>query len=284
MIYRTELLKLVEKMPAFPKSVKRVIELSSDINCSHKELVSVIERDPVMTLKILNLVNSAYFGLSNEITSIKYAVVYVGLNTVKNLAISIASIGMLPSHNDAGLDTEKFLYHTISTATLSRLLAKHSGIEERDSSDYFVGGLLHDFGKIVFALFMPDEYKKVLYLEKKYSRLTVDAEKEIIGVDHTKVGTLLGQKWQLPNRLVEGIKLHHCPNDEDIKENNLLSNIVFISNKLSKEIEENEDIKTFSEELIKDVSARFGNNFDLFIDSPKELLEEVKKSLEFMRP
>lgn len=284
MIYRTELLKMVEKMPAFPRSVKRVIELSSDINCSNKELVSVIEHDPVMTLKILNLVNSAYFGLSNEITSIKYAVVYIGLNTIKNLAISIASIEMLPGYNDAGLDTEKFLYHTISTATVSRLLAKHTGIAEKNVSDYFVGGLLHDFGKIVFALFMPDEYKKVLYLEKKYSRLTVDAEKEIIGVDHTKVGMLLGNKWQLPTRLIEGIKFHHSPTNNDTEGNNLLTNIVFISNKLSKEIEDNEDIKTFSEELIKDISLRFGKNLDIFIDSPNELIEEIKKSLQFMRP
>ena len=270
-------------MPAFPKSVSKVIELSSDINCNHKDLVKVIEHDPVMTLKVLKLVNSAYFGLSSEIASIKHAVVYVGLNTVKNLALSIASIGVLPLENEAGLNMEQFLYHSLSTAALTRLLSKQMGVPDKEASDYFVTGLLHDFGKIVFAQFMPKEFKQVLHKEKWESMLMVDAEKEVIGADHTQVGVLLAEKWRLPPRLLEGINSHHSTKYNDKESNNLLINAVFIANKLSKELEDNGEIESFSKGLIKDIISRFGVNLNKCIASPKELREEVEKSLQFIR-
>ena len=93
----------VEKMPAFPKSVQKLLELTRDINCQPKQLVSVIETDPVMTVKILKVLNSAYYSLPNKITSVNRSVVYLGINTIKNLALSIAAIGVLPKQNKAGL-------------------------------------------------------------------------------------------------------------------------------------------------------------------------------------
>ncbi|MGR3318167.1 MAG: HDOD domain-containing protein [Candidatus Anammoxibacter sp.] len=282
MLFHKQLLDMVEKMPAFPKSVNRVIELSSDINSSHKDLVAVIEHDPVMTLKVLKLINSTYFGLAREVTSVNYAVVYVGLNTVKNLAISIASIGMLPSENEAGLNIDQFLYHSISTAALAKLLSKHMGVSDIESSDYFVAGLLHDFGKIVFAQFMPKEYKQVLYLQEKYAKCSVDAEKEIIGADHSKVGMLLGERWNLASRVIEGIKLHHSAKNDDNESNKLLINIVFIANKLSMELGGADQIESFSEELLADVALRFDDNLDKCMASTKELMDEVNKSLQYM--
>src|SRR3954463_10475687 len=89
----------VERMPAFPKSVQRILELTRDINCSPKELVAVIEKDPVIAIKILRIVNSAYFSLPSKITSINQSVVYLGLNTLKNLALNFSTIGMLPRQN-----------------------------------------------------------------------------------------------------------------------------------------------------------------------------------------
>ncbi len=281
--FEEELLDMVEKMPAFPKSVEMIIRLSSDINCDHKELVKVIEHDPVMTLKVLNLVNSAYFGLSNKITSINHAVVYVGLNTVKNLAISIASIGMLPGETEAGLNMGQFLYHSISSSSLAKLLAKHMGAPDKVASDFFVAGLLHDFGKIVLAQCIPEEYKKVLQMEGVGSMELVDAEKEIIGVDHTQVGVLLGQKWNLSPNLIESIKLHHTGMPSNDEDNKLLINTIFIANKLSKELEKKEKIKSFSDELVNDCVLRLGSDIEDCLASPEKFQEEISKALLYMR-
>ncbi|MDP2169450.1 MAG: HDOD domain-containing protein, partial [Rhodocyclaceae bacterium] len=89
----------VERMPAFPKSVQVILEMTRDINCLPRNLVGVIEKDPVMTIKILRVINSAYYGLPNKITSVGQSVVYLGINTIKNLALSFAAVGILPRFN-----------------------------------------------------------------------------------------------------------------------------------------------------------------------------------------
>jgi len=86
LIQNEELIAFVEEMPAFPKSVQKILQLTSDINVSAKEIVAVIESDPIMTVKILKVINSAFYGLPQKITSIQRAVVHIGLNTIKNLA------------------------------------------------------------------------------------------------------------------------------------------------------------------------------------------------------
>lgn len=287
-LLQIQLSEMVEKMPAFPTSVSKVIELASDIDCNHKDLVEVVEHDPVMTLKILKLVNSAYFGLSKEITSINHSVVYVGLNTVKNLALTIASIGVLPRETAAGLNMDEFLYHSLSTAALARFISKQMGVSEKEASDFFVTGLLHDFGKIIFAQFMSEKFKKVLFMEEWESKHIVDAEKEVIGADHTEVGVLLGEKWRLPSRLLDGISSHHSTkikdnDDEDGGNNKLLIDAIFIANKLSKELEGNDKLKTFSDELMEDATSRFGNDLNKHIASPNDLKEEVKSTLQVMQ-
>ena len=112
----------VEKMPAFPKSVQRILELTRDINCKPKELVGVIEKDPVMTIKLLRILNSAYYSFPNPITSVHQSVVYLGLNTIKHMALSFATVGVLPPDNDAGFDINSYLMHSLTTATIARML------------------------------------------------------------------------------------------------------------------------------------------------------------------
>ena len=125
------LLAAVEKMPAFPQSVSKVMKLAGDINCSQRDLVEVIKRDPVFTLKILRLVNSAYFGLSREIISINHASVYLGLNTLKNVALSLAAVGVIPKAASKRLDMGGFWLHSLAVAACTHILGLRLG-ETRD--------------------------------------------------------------------------------------------------------------------------------------------------------
>src|SRR5574343_877045 len=121
----------VDGMPAFPKSVQRILELTRDVNSTPKELVEVIDKDPVVTVKILKVVNSAYYSLPKQITSINHAVVYLGFNSIKNLALGIAAIGMLPEKNDSGFDVQQYLLHSLATAAI----AKHIAAKVADDAD-----------------------------------------------------------------------------------------------------------------------------------------------------
>lgn len=199
----------VERMPAFPKSVQRVLELTRDINCEPKELVAVIEKDPVIAIKILKLVNSAYFSLPNKITSINHSVVYLGLNTIKNLALNFSTIGMLPRQNAAGFDMQTYLMHSLLTANLAHLLVEKFAAGEADIADSYIVGLLHNFGKVVFAQFMPQEFLQALNVSTEEHLPLHLAEEAVIGADHALVGAMLAQHWQFPDALVECIRGHH---------------------------------------------------------------------------
>lgn len=205
------LMQAIERMPAFPKSVQKVLELTRNIDCPPKEVVAVVEKDPVLTLKILRVINSAYYSLPQKITSVAQAVIHLGINTVKNLALSFAAIGMLPAANVAGFDTQRYLLHSLTTATLARLLCQRFASAETDANDCYIAGLLHDFGKVVLAQFMAPEFCQAMTLTAEHGQPLHEMERQVIGADHATVGALLIQKWQFPQSLIDCIRNHHHP-------------------------------------------------------------------------
>ena len=274
-----KLAEMVDKMPAFSTSVTKVLQLTSDINCSPKALVEVIDHDPIMTVKILKLVNSAYFGLSKEIVSIKQGVVILGINTLKNLAITIAAMGMLPQKSDSKFNSENFLLHSLGTATISKLLAQKIGVSSKDATDYFVAGLLHDFGKVVLAQFMAEEMEKSFELAAAQNIPLVEAEMQIIGSDHTELGGLLGEKWQLPKDLVTSLKEHHHPTTEG--ESTKMRDCVTAANLIIKMAEFGDAGSPVIEALPAPACERFGMNLEELYESLGDISDDLEKTRVF---
>ncbi|MDD5299290.1 MAG: HDOD domain-containing protein [Gallionella sp.] len=268
----------VERMPAFPKSVQKILELTRDLNCSPKVLVQVIENDPVITMKILRVLNSAYYRLPSKITSINHSVVFLGLNTVKNIALSIAAIGILPKKNAAGFDVGQYLLHSLSTAALAKHLAiKSLKIGEADPMDCYVAGLLHDFGKIVFAQFMPEQFKIALEKSPADNIPLFTAEQMAIGTDHTVVGSMLAEKWQFPKALIDSIRDHHSEKAGATA----MGACVFAANQISKKMQYGSAGDARIEALPPAVAKYFGSSLEVLIDSIGE--EELQKIIEHAR-
>ena len=221
----------VDGMPAFPKSVQRILELTRDVNSTPKDLVEVIDKDPVVTVKVLKVVNSAYYSLPKQITSIGHAVVYLGFNTIKNLALSIAAIGMLPRDNAAGFDVQQYLLHSLATAGVAKQLAHK--LADADPMDCFIGGLLHDFGKVVFAQFMPNEFKAALEESQTSGTALHLALQKHIGADHFVVGAMLVQKWRFAPALIETIGHQNL---ESLKDTDMIA-CVFGANQIAKKLQ-----------------------------------------------
>lgn len=200
----------VDSMPAFPKSVQRILALTRDMNCSPKELVQVIAKDPVVTVKVLRVVNSAYYGLTKQITSIDHAVVFLGFNPIKNLALSIAAMSLLPANNEAGFEGQPYLLHSLATAGIAKQLALQ--FADVDAQDCFIAGLLHDFGKVVIAQFMPNEFRRAREFSLWHDTSLHLALRDDIGVDHAAVGAMLAAKWRFAPSLIETIEHQHEPN------------------------------------------------------------------------
>ncbi len=246
----------VEGMPAFPKSVQAILDLTRDVNCTPKDLVQVIDKDPVVTVKILKVINSAYYSLPKQVTSINHAVVFLGFNTIKNLALGIAAIGMLPKSNAAGFDVQQYLLHSLATANIAKRIA--SDVEGADPMDCFIAGLLHDFGKVVFAQFMPNEFRQALEASKADGSSLHEALRQIIGVDHAVVGGMLVEKWRFAPNLVETIQNMHGPEVLDTP----MVACVFAANQISKKLQFGFGGNHFAEPLPPVIARRLGGHLD----------------------
>ena len=272
-----QLLAFVDKMPAFRGSVQRLLLLAADLNADSREIVQVVETDPLMTVKILKVINSPFYGLVQKISSVQRAVVHLGINTIKNLALSVAAIGVLPTKNQAGFDTHAFLLHSLTSAALCKLLAERLNVSLMQSSDYFVAGLLHDFGKIVFAEFIPATYKRVLHTADERGMNLYQAEIEILGTDHSQAGKLLAQHWGLADELIEAINHHHSEH-----RHTQLGDCLFAANQISKKLAFGFAGNPVVDELPPGTANVFGMNLDELIAELGDLSPIKNEALSFI--
>ncbi len=199
------LLEEVVTLPSLPLTVAHITEMINDPHCSLGDVGKAISADPAIALKTLRLVNSAYYGMSNKVTSVEHAVVLLGMKVVRNLVFTATVFDTL----QGGVDT--FLRHSISTGVAMRILAesgKHRGLVS-SPDEAFVFGLLHDIGKIIYEQFLPKDFERVAELSVSEKMPWYLAEREIIGVDHAEMGSRLAEKWRLPAELVDAIAGHH---------------------------------------------------------------------------
>nr|WP_321514010.1 HDOD domain-containing protein [uncultured Pseudodesulfovibrio sp.] len=275
-----KLLAAVEKMPAFPQSVNQVLKLTADINCSQRDLVEVVKRDPVFTLKILRLVNSAYFGLSREITSINQASVYLGLNTLKNISLGLAAVGAIPKSAGKRMDMGGFWLHSLAVATATRMLGLKLGVSRDDAADYFAAGLLHDVGKVVFALYMPEEFEEATNRSAEPGVSFYQCERDVIGATHADIGAMLAQKWNLPVELHDAIARHHSIGSGEPSQ---LLDCLFVANQITKKLSFGSAGDFEVEPLPDSVKERFSMDMDELVEDLPTLDEEVENARIFIK-
>ncbi len=267
----------VDSMPAFPKSVHKILTLTRDVACAPKDLVHVIDKDPVVTVKVLRVVNSAYYGLSRQITSIDQAVVFLGFNSIKNLALSIAAIGMLPESPMAGFDGQRYLFHSLTCASMARQLAHR--LPQSDPQDCFIAGLLHDFGKVVVAQFMPVEFRRSMELSVWKDVSLHVALQEVVGVDHASIGAMLAHKWHFADDLVQTIAHLHQPEKYDTD----MMACVFAANQVCKQLGYDLGGSLHVHELVPTVAQRLGGKLQDIMDDLGDITPLVEEATVFSK-
>ncbi|MCF6188250.1 MAG: HDOD domain-containing protein [Desulfobulbaceae bacterium] len=198
----------VKRMPSLSTTVSKVLEICSRPDTAPNDLNKVISLDPVLTGQVLKLINSAYYSLMNKVTSLTRAIIMLGLNTVKNLALSTAIIRSVgQTKKSKVLPIKKFWAHSIGVGVTAKLFAVALDVPMGEREEYFVAGLLHDLGKVPFG----DEYTEVLMLTKQRQQPLVIVEQDVMEVDHQEVGRLIAEKWKLNEAITEAICYHHSP-------------------------------------------------------------------------
>ncbi len=206
--------KVVDKLkdiPTLPQVVARIVEIVDSPNTSASDLNKAISNDQALSAKVLKLVNSAFYGFPKKIETLTQAIVILGFNTVRSLALSISMLDFLSSsRTEHQLNYTEYWKHSIATSIMAKAIAKKTFPQMAEEA--FVSGLLHDIGILIFDQFLPNEYRQVFYKVKKEQMQLYKAEKATLNLTHSDVGRMLAVKWNLPDPLLYSIGYHHNPN------------------------------------------------------------------------
>ena len=200
----------IKTMPSLPTSVTKVLEICNNPHTSPADLNHVISLDPVLVGRVLKLINSAYCGLGQPVTSLVRAIIMLGINTVKNLALSSAVMGSFSANKTPpGLDMEGFWRHSLCVGVSAKLLAKKRKIDSKLTEDYFTAGLLHDIGKIPLSAVLLEKYMLTVSTADRERKSLAQVEKSALGIDHCEAGAMIAAAWKLDGAIGDAIMCHH---------------------------------------------------------------------------
>jgi len=270
-------------MPSLPVSVKKVLEISNNLNANPSDLNRVISLDPVLTGRLLHLINSAFYGLSSRVTSLIRAITMLGINTVKNLILSIAILSTLPKNKVVnGLDMEGYWRHCLCVGVTSKLFAAKQGVDPKFHQEYFTAGLLHDIGKLPLNAVMPEEYMGAIASADRAHKKLIDTENENFGITHCGTGNLITGAWKLESPVSDVILFHHNMDEYNGEYLHVIYNVViadyfsiinnvgFAGNRNPKKPE-------------KDIWKIMGLNEDSFEEIKDVIFHEIEKAKIFLQ-
>jgi len=200
-----QILDEVVTLPSLPGTVAQIMQLVDDPSSPLSLVAKAISADPPLAIKTLRLVNTAYYGLRQKVTTIEHAVVLLGTKVIKNLAFTATVLDIMKD----GMDN--FFRHSVACGVVMRVIALKGpgGLPTESPDEAFVYGLLHDIGKVLFEKYMPNEMREVRLIIQAESIPAYQAEQQVIGIDHSEMGASIGMKWKLPDPLVASIRAHH---------------------------------------------------------------------------
>ena len=204
---------LMELRP-FPAAASRIMSECERADVTANDIADVIKYDPALSMRILQVANSPLYGFSNQIRSVKHAAVVLGLRTVKDVAVSLAVGEVFNSGTPDSVAIRRRLWtHSLACGCFAGILATRTDVCASDEA--FLAGMLHDVGKLFLFDHLPDNCSGVF---DKNTRICIETEREMFGIDHASIGRRSGKHWGLPEDISEAIGFHHQPDAADFSE------------------------------------------------------------------
>lgn len=208
MLTAKDIVKRFSDVKTLPHVAIRVAQLANDESSTMQDFEEIIKLDPILIARLLKLVNSPYFGLGQKVESIAKAVVYTGMKQLRNM---VAVEGLRNLYGDEKGDDvfsrEKLWLHSATVAILCEMIAKR--IFGLDGEDAFLAGIIHDIGLIAEDQVAGDLLRQACMEYKNGGKSLEECEKEVIGVSHSEVGSVLARDWKLPDEVLKAIRCHH---------------------------------------------------------------------------
>lgn len=200
-------------LPSLPAMYTKLVESLDDPEITSRELGEIIAQDVGMTAKILQIANSAFFGLYRYVANPSEAAVYLGVDTIRALTLSTT---VFSAFQEAGLNPffiGQLQQHSMATGIVAQAIAKAESLPKKDCDASLVGGLLHDAGKLVLAANCPKEYAEVQAMMGKEGITSYAAEGRVFGATHAEIGSYLLWLWGLPDEVCRAVAFHHQPRE-----------------------------------------------------------------------
>ncbi|MDX6385037.1 MAG: hypothetical protein QOK48_2610 [Blastocatellia bacterium] len=205
---------LVSQMESLPSPPTLFVELMKEIDSAGagiRRISEIVSQDPGMTAKILQMVNSAFFGLRRHISTPGEAVNLLGLDIVRAMALSVKIFSAFDYARVPGFPTEKIWSRCLAVGTLAKAIARSEHVNAQIADQAFTAGLLHDTGSLVLAATLPQQFSEMLLLAQTEKISQIEAEQKVFGAVHPEVGGYLLGLWGLPDAIVEAVAFHHSP-------------------------------------------------------------------------
>jgi HD-like signal output (HDOD) protein len=262
----------IDSLPTLPTVVARINDLVDDPSASAGDINEVVSHDIALSSKILKLVNSAYYGFPRRISSVTHAVVILGFQTVRNIALSAF---VLDAFGGGGLPFgyRNFWIHSVGVGVAANVVGSRQGLPL--SEDAFMCGLLHDVGKLVLHQHMNADFRKVTQAIASRDISMIEAEKAVLTTDHAEVGGLLMEQWKLPQKMVAALGCHHDP-ERAGEDDALLAATVHVADVLTRAIL----IGSGGDEKIPPVSPAAWDVLRMSAESLPEIFKEITADME----
>jgi HD-like signal output (HDOD) protein len=194
-------------LPSPPATYLRLTEAMLDPKIGAQAIGAIVEEDPAMSVKILQLVNSAYFGLAHAATSVAQAVNYLGMEVLRALTLSAHVFSAIDGSGRSHRKLDEIQRSSLATATIARQMVKSRDL----ANEAFTAGIVHDVGRIVILLAMPEDAQRIAAEAEMSGRPEHELELELLGVSHAEIGAYLLGVWGVPFSIVETTAYHHVP-------------------------------------------------------------------------
>jgi len=206
----------ISDLPTPPMVLQQINKVINDPNTSAFEIAAILAEDPAMSFKVLKLINSAFYALAREVTSVRHAVVVMGIDAVRSMVLSTAVLDMFKGDKRNLQFRDHFWRHSLATASSARLLARRiPGGQVVGAEHGFSVGLLHDIGKLVMNCYLPKDFQATEQYAEEHQLSSHRAEEKTLGYTHAELGGLLARTWKLPPVICNAIDYHHCPLDSE---------------------------------------------------------------------
>jgi putative nucleotidyltransferase with HDIG domain len=203
-----EELEHIQSLPTLPTIATKLIHLLDSESVSMQALAKVMVLDPALTSRILKIVNSAYYGVRNQIDTIDLALVLLGMNEVRNVLLSVSLIRTFQVQ-DSGFKIRDFWEHSIAVAHFAKTIAHDLRLPTH--GEEFTAGLLHDIGKLIIAQYFPEDAVEIKDVIEADEISNFEAEEKVLGLSHMDIGAWLAEKWKIPEHIANTIRYHHYP-------------------------------------------------------------------------